>query len=131
MEERSRSHDATVAKLLTARNRLHGALKQNEARNINARAAISAYEADMIQDDSHELVLLDPMVSDVATGPNALCSTSSGQVVSGGEMLADRSSAGGYKVQSSLLSKVQHRMEGMMSRLYDALATVHSMKHSN
>lgn len=35
------------------------------------------------------------MASDVATGPNALCSTNSGEVVSGGEMLADQSGAVG------------------------------------
>lgn len=127
--ERSNSHDATVAKLLSARSTLKIGSKHTGDRNVHARAAINAQEADADDDNACELVLLDPMASDVATGPDVVCrDLSDFQAAVARDSTASHCNAG-TRTQPSHILHAQHRLDGMLHRLQDALATVDAMRH--
>lgn len=131
LDERSKSHDLTIAKLLSARGTLKNGSRETVERNVCARAAIGTLESGDDADDACELVLLDPMASDITNAMDMLChepSDSQASVRNDGKI--SQGAAGRSWAQSSNVVEAQHRLDGMLHRLQDALATVDAMKTS-
>lgn len=131
LDERSKSHDLTIAKLLSARDTLKNGSRETMERNVHARAAIGTQESCADANDACELVLLDPMASDIANGLDVLCREPSGsQAPMGNDAKLSQGTTGRSWAQSRNVVEVQQRLDGMLHRMQDALATLDAMKTS-
>lgn len=115
-----------MAKLLDVRYALKYGSRHSLERGVHAREAIGSQKDD--GNSASEMVLLDPMSSDVASGPDALCQQPESTCASPGHGVQPQYGAGGNRHHAVQFMTAQHRLDGMMQRMTDALATTQAMK---